>query len=463
MARDRHLLLIDDDKCFCELVMEHLGIPKLKVSSAHTRAEGLRICTGSEVDVVLLDQKLPDGEGREICPAIIEHNDSTKIIFSTAYPSFDNAMHAIKSGAYDYISKPVDLDELRLTIERALRTLDLELVENIQNFNNSKENTETRVIGEKGGLAETARLIDLAAASKAPVLLTGETGVGKNIVAKAIHFRGSSKKSAFISVNCAALPENLIEAELFGYEKGAFTGATCSRKGVFEMAEDGTLLLDEIGEMPVHLQAKLLGALEDGKIKRLGGDSIRSVNARVIAATNASLDEAVGRKTFRKDLYYRLNVINIEIPPLRRRKQDIPALCEFILTKTTNRTDIILPTAELDRLMEYDWPGNVRELKNIMERAVILKKGLEVRPSELLLTGERRESESRLAGAAPDTTDRCLTLDEVERKHILKVLEMQSGNITRTAEVLDVSLSTLKRRLNSFKPQSPVQNEPFGS
>lgn len=450
MTRNRHLLLIDDDKYFCELVKEHLVIPNLKISSAHTRAEGLRICAGSEVDVVLLDQKLPDGEGREICPDILKHNDSTKIIFSTAYPSFDNAIHAIKFGAYDYISKPLELDELRLAIERALRTLDLELVENIQNFNNSKESTTAMLIGETGGLAETARLIDLAAASNAPVLLTGETGVGKNIVAKAIHYRGPSRTSALISVNCAALPENLIEAELFGYEKGAFTGATSSRKGVFEMAENSTLLLDEIAEMPVHLQAKLLGVLEDGQVKRLGGNSIKTVNARVIAATNASLEDAVSRKTFRKDLYYRLNVINIEIPPLRHRKQDIPALCEFMLKKATNRTDINLATSELERLMEYHWPGNVRELKNIIERSVILKKGLEVRPSELLQPVEMRES--CLAGSAVTANGYSLALEEVERNHILKVLEIQSGNITRSAEVLDVSLSTLKRRLNSYKP-----------
>lgn len=449
MSREKHLLIIDDDKYFCDLVMEHLGMPQLKISSAHTRADGLRICAASEVDVVLLDQKLPDGEGRELCPAIIKYNDGTKIIFSTAYPSFDNALHAIKAGAYDYISKPADLDELRLTIEKAFRTRDLELVEDLHKFINNRESAETMLIGEEGGLAETSKLIDLAAGSGAPVLLTGETGVGKSIAAKAIHYRGASRKSAFISVNCAALPENLIEAELFGYAKGAFTGATSSRKGVFEMAENGTLLLDEIGEMPVHLQAKLLGVLEDGKIKRLGSDSLRTVNAKVIAATNANIDDAVRRKTFRKDLYYRLNVLNIEIPPLRHRKQDIPALCGFLLNKVTNRADIKLSELELARLQEYHWPGNVRELRNIIERSVILSNGLEVRPSELLQPVTRQVD--RFAVTASEASGSSLVLEDVVKSHIVKVLEMQSNNITKTAEVLGVPLSTLKRRLKSYK------------
>ena len=250
----------------------------------------------------------------------------------------------------------------------------------------------------------------------------------------------------FISINCAALPENLIEAELFGYEKGAFTSAVARKRGIFEMAEGGTLFLDEIGEMPLHLQTKLLSVIEDKQVRRLGGESTRPVNVRIIAATGVDLENCLG-KTFRKDLYYRLSVIRIHIPALRERRECIPILCDHLLRQLPGSREIKINDDELSKLKAYDWPGNVRELKNILERAVILQSGPEIRPSELIReTGVRRGP----VPVASVSDDPIMTLEEMEKNHIRRVLAGLSGNITRTAKALGISLSTLKRKIRNY-------------
>lgn len=434
------LLIIDDDPLFCDSIKEYFK-DSLDVLIANNGEEGIKTCSNYKVDVVLLDQNLPDAEGHTLCPSILKYNELTKIIFITAYPSFDGAVKAIRAGAYDYLSKPFELEELKLAIDNALRTLTLERLAQVEDYRSSKEIEETVLIGGEK-LSEVRKLIDVAAQTDAPVLITGETGTGKNVVAKAIHYK-SNRKGAFININCSALPENLIEAELFGYEKGAFTGATTSRKGVFEMAEGGTLLLDEIGEMPMHLQTKLLSVLEDGKIKRLGGETIRPVYVRVIAATNTNIEEVLGKR-FRPDLYYRLSVIRIHIPPLRERKEDIPELCRYLMRKIAC-TDITLEESEIKRLMDYSWPGNIRELKNILERAFLIQKGKPFRPSELIGT---KLSEHALSLAT--SGDEIITLEEMEKDHIRKVLNQLSGNLSKTASALGISLSTLKRKLKEY-------------
>ncbi len=280
------------------------------------------------------------------------------------------------------------------------------------------------------------------------MLITGETGTGKTLVAKAIHYKGRALKAPFISINCASLPENLIEAELFGYEKGAFTGAVAARKGLFEMAEGGTLFLDEIGEMPIHLQAKLLSAIEEKNLRRLGSESVRPVNVRIIAATGINLEDFLGQ-TFRKDLYYRLSVIRMHIPPLRERRADIPMLCKHLLKALADGHEVELSDAELANLSSYDWPGNVRELKNILERAYLLQRGSEFRPSELLGQTTRKTALLALATENADPDAPILPLDEVEMRHIQFVLGRCSGNYTQTAKALGISLSTLKRKLKS--------------
>jgi len=377
------LLVIDDERAFCDALRDYLASDRLEVLSAHSGAEGLSLCSARNVDVVLLDQKLPDGEGHALAPAILERNEQAKIIFITAYPSFENAVTAVRMGAYDYLSKPVDPQELRLMIENALRIIDLEKVEQIQKYASEKERDSAVLVGSSRAFDEVMRIVEQAASTDSPVLITGETGTGKNIVAKSIHYKSVLPGSAFISINCAALPESLIEAELFGYEKGSFTGAVSAKKGLFEMAEGGTLFLDEIGEMPFHLQSKLLGVLEDKIARRIGGTAALPLNVRIIAATNADLDGSLG-KTFRKDLYYRLSVIRIHIPPLREHREDISELCSYLLSQIARGRAVELPESETALLMEYDWPGNVRELKNILERSVFLRKGPVLRPSQLL-------------------------------------------------------------------------------
>jgi len=262
-------------------------------------------------------------------------------------------------------------------------------------------------------------------------------------VAKSVHYKSKADKAPFISINCASLPENLIEAELFGYEKGAFTGAVNAKKGLFEMAEGGTLFLDEIGEMPMNIQSKLLSAIEDRAIRRIGGTAAKPVNVRIMAATNQELEHTLG-KSFRKDLYYRLSVILIHLPPLRDRRGDIPALCSHLLRSITGHS-LEVPDRDLVQLMKYDWPGNVRELRNILERAVLLQKGAVIEPSELL--GEPAHSAPASSCTETQDGEELHTLEEVENRHIRKVLDRFSSNYTRTAKALGISLSTLKRKL----------------
>ncbi len=438
------LLIIDDEKVFCDTVRDFLESDQLDVLAAHTGAEGLTVCSSRKVDVVLLDQKLPDGEGHTLAPAILEKNDQAKIIFVTAFPSFENAVTAVRSGAHDYLSKPFDIEELKITIENALRTLDLERVEQIQNYARDKDREASNIIGNSASFIEVVRLVDMASSMDGPVLITGETGTGKNLVAKTIHYKSPFGRSAFISINCAALPENLIEAELFGYEKGSFTGAVGAKKGLFEIADGGTVFLDEIGDMPLHLQTKLLSVLEDKKVRRIGGTAATSVNVRVIAATNADLEQALG-KTFRKDLYYRLSVVRIHIPPLREHREDIPELCSHLLSKIAPGQPIELPGPELAKLKEYDWPGNVRELRNILERALFLQKGSVLAPSLLI-------AKPSTAAGYPHTTspDGIKTLAQAERELIQGTLAALASNLTQTAKSLGISLSTLKRKLKEY-------------
>ena len=448
----RNILVIDDDKVFCSAAADYFRDETTKVLTAHTAADALAMCSQYKVDVVLLDQKLPDAEGVSLCPSILSHHDQAKIIFITAYPSFKNAVEAIKMGAYDYLSKPFELEALQLAIERALRTLDLERIEQLQTYKDDKESEETVLVSGNGGFTEIIQLVDVAASADAPVLITGETGTGKSVVARSIHYKSLSHKKVFMCLNCAALPENLIEAELFGCEKGAFTGAVASRKGIFELAEGGTLFLDEIGAMPLHLQSKLLGVLEDKKIRRIGGESMKSVDVRIIAATNTDLEGSVEKGNFRKDLYYRLSVIRIHIPPLRDRREDIPELCRYFIHTMAQGRHVALPDSEVARLVKYEWPGNVRELKNVLERSFILHKGPELRPSVFLNGGFKTSSPSSLP--LPGGHDNS-SLAEVERRHIQHVLNTCSGNYTRTARALGISLSTLKRKVKRFGLDSP--------
>ena len=444
----RKILIIDDNDIFCESVRDILSDESTEVLAANTGKSGLKICTEAKIDVVILDQKLPDTEGVSLCPSILQQNDQTKIIFVTAYPSFSNAVKAIKVGAHDYLSKPFEMAELELTVRQAFRTQELEKTEQIQNYHDNKESEEIDLISDHGVFDEIRKMIDLAAASDAPVLITGETGTGKNVVARAIHYKSNLPKKLFLTTNCAAFPESLIEAELFGSEKGAFTGATFLRRGIFELADGGTLVLDEIGSMPIHLQSKLLGVLEEKRIRRVGGELFKPINVRIIAISNSDLEEAIKNKLFRDDLYYRLSVIRIHIPPLRERKQDIPKLCEYFIAKMARDTNTRLADSELNKLIEYEWPGNVRELKNVIERALIIQHGRSLKPSQMLKNGYNL-SPSVINNYENKETE-VLTLESMEKKCIEQALEKHKGNYSQTARTLGISLSTLKRKIKFY-------------
>jgi DNA-binding NtrC family response regulator len=438
------LLIVDDDLLLSTALRDLLAGPTLAVSTASSAADALRLARKSPFDVILLDQKLPDGSGADLCPAFLDANEKTKIVFQTAYPNFDNALAAIRGGAFDYLSKPCDPEQVRLAVDRCLRTLRLEKAARVQEYRAGLASRGNRLIGEEGGLSEVAGLVRLAASGDMPVLLTGETGTGKSLVARALHDTGPRRGAELIAVNCGALPESLIESELFGHEKGAFTGAAAGREGLFEMAEGGTLFLDEIGEMPPLLQTRLLGVLEEKVIRRVGGRTFRPVDFRLVAATNVDVEAALGERRLREDLYYRLDVFRIHVPPLRERLEDLPALvAHFLSREAAWAGGEALAEGELERLADYPWPGNLRELKNVLERSRIVHRGGKLRPSTLL-RAHRSPRASTPHAAGPEAVT---PLDELERRAVRHAVAATSGNLTHAARALGISVSTLRRKL----------------
>jgi DNA-binding NtrC family response regulator len=442
----RKLLVIDDDRLFCDAVRYALEDSDIEVLTAQTGARGLELCAATPMDVVLLDQKLPDTNGIDFCAPILECSDGTHIIFITAYPSFQNAVQAVKVGAYDYLSKPLEMDELLLTVNKAMRSIELERIARVRHYEQKRECDRTVVIGAGGGLQEVQHLVELAAPSPSSVLITGETGTGKSLVAKSIHYTGPNADGPFIAVNCAAIPESLMEAELFGYEKGAFTGAEKSALGLFEMAAEGTLFLDEIGDLPLHLQAKLLGVLDDKQIRRLGGQTLKPVNVRVIAATNIDMAAAVRDRRFREDLFYRLSVMQIHVPPLRSRLEDLADLCRHFIAEIAPDQHVAFSDDQIEGMQNYAWPGNVRELRNVIERAILLRKGTLIEPLRILGQTLQRPADASI----PNRSAEIATLQAVEARHISETLQRLDGNHTRTANALGISRSTLMRKIKTY-------------
>ena len=386
-------------------------------------------------------------EGVNVCKKILEINPNAKIIFITAYATVQYAVEAMQAGASHYLSKPFELDELSITIDMALKNVQMEGKLRAQDYEREKDRREKKLIGSSEVINRIREQIELAAGSEATVLLTGETGVGKNVVAIAIHDL-QAKRETYLTINCSAIPENLMEAEYFGHEKGVFTGAETRREGIFELSDGGTLVLDEIGDIPMHLQSKLLTALEDKTIRRIGSGRVIPVDVRVIATTNEDLEEAIREKRFRQDLYYRLAVLNIHIPPLRDHPEDISEISDYFV-KRFCRGPVRIPDSHIRKMMKYPWPGNVRELRNVIERAALLLQGDEIRPADLLL---QDGLSSPLAKSSQKTMNirEIIPLEEVKRRHILSALKACSGNKSLTARSLGVSLSTLKRKLREM-------------
>jgi DNA-binding NtrC family response regulator len=436
------VLVIDDDELFVASLLDYLSAKNFKVSSAKTGKEGMNIFEREQPALVLLDQKLPDMEGIEVCRKILEMDPRSKVIFVTAYATVRCAVDAIKAGAFNYLSKPFELDELLITMDLAVKNVQMEGKIRVQNYERTKQSEEKQLIGSSEKMRRVEEQIRLAATTDSNVLITGETGVGKNVVARAIHDLQAGREN-FLMVNCSAIPENLMETEYFGHEKGVFTGADTRREGIFELADGGTLVLDEIGEIPIRLQSKLLSILEDKCVRRIGGGRNIPVDVRIMATTNQDLDRAIREKGFRQDLYYRLAVVTIQVPPLREHSEDIPEIAEYF-SRIFCRKPVRILDHDMKRMMDYPWPGNVRELRNVIERASLLLKGDVLRPASLLVGSELDNAwvERRQNVAAE-----IVPLHELKRQQILTALKACSGNKSRTARTLGISLSTLKRTL----------------
>ncbi len=446
MKPNATILIIDDDPMISGTLMELLESERYRAIVAGTGKAGRQAFQTHHPSIVLLDQELPDATGIEVCRDILEMDAAVKIIFITAHASVRYAVDAMQTGAFNYLPKPFSLDELMIAVRMAEKSLRLEGRLKVQEYKNKQQRFMAQLVGRSDAVERLRGQIQLAAASDAAVLITGETGVGKNLIAREIHQR-QSRREPFLTINCSAIPENLMESEYFGHEKGAFTGAESRREGIFELADGGTLLMDEIADTPYHLQSKLLSFLEEKQVRRVGGTHSINVDVRIIAATNRDLAAAIRENRFREDLFYRLAVIQIHVPPLRRHPEDIPAIADYFAGSFCGE-EVKIPTAQMQRLAEYHWPGNVRELRNIIERASLLRQNDTIHPADLLGSGPQEVN--NVTGVEILRPEAILPLEELIQKHIQRALATFNGNKSQAAKSLGLSLSTLKRKIKSF-------------
>ncbi|GAB4270525.1 MAG: sigma 54-interacting transcriptional regulator [Deferrisomatales bacterium] len=443
------ILIVDDDRAhrtMLRAVLAEAGYPTLEADDGDTAVKRVK---DADVGLVLLDLRMARMGGIEALEAIKGLRFDLPVVLMTAYASVETAVEAMKKGAFDYVTKPVDVEELKLTVDKALAFERLRAENALLRERIGERFDLSKIIGQSRPMRELFETLALVAPSEATVLITGESGTGKELVANAIHESSPRKGGPFVKVNCAALHENLLESELFGHERGAFTGATEQRKGRFELAHRGTLFLDEIGDMSLPTQAKILRVLQEGEFERLGGTKTLRVDVRVLAATHRDLEQAVGEGAFRQDLFYRLSVVPVRLPPLRERREDIPLLAEHFLRRYAekNRKELrgFHPQA-LDLLTRYDWPGNIRELENTIERAVILCPGDRVTPQELPSAVRGADVPAPASGSLPAG----LSLKDAERELILRTLAETEGNRTRAAQILGISRQTLITRLKEY-------------
>ena len=454
MLGANRVLVVDDEAKIRRILVRMLSDEGFEVADAGTGEKGLALASGFRPDVVLMDQNLPGMSGQEATERLAEQLPGVKVIMITAFGAIDRAVDAMRRGAYDYLTKPFDNDELLLRVQRAMEARRLACeVENLREALGERYSF-AQILGEGEALQEAIRMAERAAQSDVSVLVEGESGTGKELLVRAIHHAGPRGAGPFVAVNCAAIPADLVESEFFGHEKGAFTGAGRSRTGRFQQAHGGTLFLDEISEMPAELQAKLLRALEDGEITRVGGDAPVRVDVRVIAATNRVATEAVQDGTLREDLYHRLAVVAVRIPPLRERREDIPLLAGHFLSASSREAGT--PARDfsdnaLACLVAYAWPGNVRELCNAVQSAAIMAEGRVIRSCDLPPTVQAACDENGVKGDLSPSFEQGRTLAElvsaVERKAIAEVLAEEGGNRTRTAERLGITRKTLLAKI----------------
>jgi DNA-binding NtrC family response regulator len=452
MSQEKVLIVEDEEN-------ERTGLAELvsgwgyRAETAKDGTEGLEKVTNWSPSIVVTDMKMPRMGGLELLERLATDTQTMAVIVVTAQGTIDSAVQAMRMGAYDYITKPIDTNRLRTILQNASALLGTRVELEVTRRKLRDAGSLGSLVGSSKKMQEIFHLIEMVAPSTASVLITGASGTGKELVARTVHELSPRRNKPFVPINCAAIPETLIESEIFGHEKGAFTGALERRTGCFELAEGGTLLLDEIGEMPVATQAKLLRVLEDRKLRRLGSKMETTVDVRVLAATNKVPEEAVARGELRNDLYYRLNVFNIHMPPLREHKEDIPELVRSLLSDMSEkhgRKVAAVSEAVLHLFHNYSWPGNVRELRNTLERAVIVCDGAVVETKHL--PPGFGQSAIRSSAEDPDAVRLGVgtTVEEAEKLLILKTLEATNNNKTRAAEILGISLKTLHNKLKEY-------------
>ena len=449
MATSKHILVVDDDSYVRESTEEILRRKGYQVDTSANGKDALVRLDEADFDLILSDIKMPEMDGIELLAAAKGKYPDIHVIMMTAFGSVDNAVEAMRKGAYDYIQKgSADPTEIELVVERALKYQDSQRENKRLRSELQDKYSFNNMIGKAHNMEQVFDLIDTVADSRATVLVTGESGTGKELVARALHYNSSRRSAPFIRLNCAALPKDLMESELFGHEKGAFTGAIKQTRGRFEMADGGTLLLDEISEIDPALQAKLLRVLQEREFERIGSTQTIKVDVRIVATTNRDLQKEVEAGNFREDLYYRLNVIEMGLPPLRERKEDIPALVQnFVAKYNEENGKRITGVADetLDALLAYDWPGNIRELENYTERAVVVARGEALAPDDYpqrLTSGPQGRDDGGIHVG--------MTVHEMERRLIMKTLESCQGNRTEAAGMLGISTRTLRNKLHEY-------------
>ncbi|HSM38993.1 MAG TPA: sigma-54 dependent transcriptional regulator [Candidatus Limnocylindrales bacterium] len=476
MADKRSVLVVDDDGQIRSLLSDLLKAEGYVVREAKTGAEAVAAVEKQRPDLVMMDVKLPDQDGLDVLKALKRERPELEIIVMTAYGGSSSAIKAMEHGAYDYVTKPFEIDDLLATLKRVFEHVQMSSEVNTLRLELGKSAAEReRIVGSSRPMLEVYKLIGKVAGSDATVLITGESGTGKELVAEALHRASKRNPHPLVKVSCAALPESLLETELFGHEKGSFTGALTQRRGRFETANKGTIFLDEIGEMTLGTQTKLLRILQEREFERIGSSIPIKIDIRVIAATNRNLAVEVDAGRFRDDLYYRLNVIHIHMPPLRDRMEDVPRLVEHFLAKFRHKADSIPTTISeeaMARLLEHDWPGNVRELENAVERAVVLSRGAPIMPEHLPLAESpagaggkartrRAEAESELvestrgngsAGAAAGAGAGTFkgAVEALEKRLISEALERHKGNRSKAAEELGIYRRLLSAKMREY-------------
>ena len=445
------ILIVDDEDTQRNVLKGYLEKKGYRIFSAASGTEGIKAIKDNLIDIVLSDYKMPDKTGIEVLEEVKKINPEISFVIITAYGTIENAVNAMNLGAFDYLSKPINLDELDLLIARIIENKNLKSENEFLKKQLFEKYKLSSFISHSQRMEEVLSVAVRAAESKATILITGENGTGKEVLAKSIHYISPRKDNPFIAVNIPALPETLLESELFGHEKGAFTGADKMKKGRFELADKGTIFLDEIGDIPLSIQVKLLRVLQEHQIERVGGTESIDIDVRIIAATNHNLENKIKDGSFREDLFYRLNIVGIHIPPLRERKEDILPLVDFFIHRYSmenSRSDIEMSKEAMDVLLKYNYPGNVRELENIIERAVVLTRNNILTTNDLPLTVKGMKYEDQLPELGKGTLSE--QVEALEKRLIFDALTESNGNQTKAGKLLGITERNLRYKLQKY-------------